>query len=200
MTELEKTEYAKLFIDKLANGINPLDDTVIPDGDIVNNVRLSRCFFYVSDILRQVIENGGVGKRKKPPQEPFTLTREEIERFKYSQLPISMTVLARKIYEAANNEKMEKFSYKIIREWLFSIGMLEVKYNEEGKARHLPTPEGESIGILAEPRETRYGRKYIAVLYKEEAQRFVLDNFEAMMSWSENAPPQADDDDAYSDN
>ena len=45
MTELEKIAYAKMFIDKLANGINPLDDSKIPDGDIVNNVRLSRCFF-----------------------------------------------------------------------------------------------------------------------------------------------------------
>ena len=45
MTELEKIAYAKSFIDKLANGINPLDDTPIPDDDIANNVRLSRCFF-----------------------------------------------------------------------------------------------------------------------------------------------------------
>ena len=52
MTELEKIVYAKSFIDKLANGINPLDDTLIPDGDVVNNVRLSRCFFYVSSILQ----------------------------------------------------------------------------------------------------------------------------------------------------
>ena len=59
MTELEKIQYAKSFMDKLANGINPLDDSPVPDEDIVNNVRISRCFFYVSDILRQVIENGG---------------------------------------------------------------------------------------------------------------------------------------------
>ena len=56
MTELEKIEYAKSFIDKLANGINPLDDTPIPDGDIANNVRLSRCFFYVSSILQKEID------------------------------------------------------------------------------------------------------------------------------------------------
>ena len=42
MTELEKIEYAKSFIDKLAKGINPLDDSPIPDNDIANNVRLSR--------------------------------------------------------------------------------------------------------------------------------------------------------------
>ena len=51
MTELEKISYAKSFLDQLANGINPLDGTPIPENDIANNVRLSRCFFFVSDIL-----------------------------------------------------------------------------------------------------------------------------------------------------
>ena len=58
MTELETLERAKMYMEKLANGINPIDGSVIPDEDVVNNVRLSRCFFYVSDFLRQVIENG----------------------------------------------------------------------------------------------------------------------------------------------
>lgn len=65
MTELETLERAKMYMEKLANGINPLDGTAIPDEDIVNNVRLSRCFFYVADILRQVIDSGGITPRKK---------------------------------------------------------------------------------------------------------------------------------------
>ena len=69
MTEIEKIKYAKIFIDKLANGINPLDDSPVPENDIVNNVRLSRCFFYVSGSLSEVIEKGGTSnypvKQKK---------------------------------------------------------------------------------------------------------------------------------------
>ena len=88
MTELEKIAYAKSFIDKLANGINPLDDTPIPDGDIANNVRLSRCFFYVSDILRQVYENGGVGKVEKTI--PFSITHEQLSQFEFSYELLSL--------------------------------------------------------------------------------------------------------------
>lgn len=86
MTELEKIEYAKSFIDKLANGINPLDDSLVPDGDIVNNVRLSRCFFYVSDILRQVIENGSISVEKvvKQKKKPFSLNQEIREQLRIS--------------------------------------------------------------------------------------------------------------------
>ena len=93
MTELEKIAYAKSFIDKLANGINPLDDTPIPDDDIANNVRLSRCFFYVSDILRQVYENGGVNKPKRTPKIPFAVSVEQLEKFEYSEEPIPVMIV-----------------------------------------------------------------------------------------------------------
>ena len=64
MTEVEKIAYAKTYIEKLANGINPLTDQPVPDSDSINNVRISRCLFYVSDLLRQIVENGGVSQRK----------------------------------------------------------------------------------------------------------------------------------------
>ena len=43
MTELEILLHAKSYIDKMAQGINPLTDEAVPDGDMVNNVRISRC-------------------------------------------------------------------------------------------------------------------------------------------------------------
>ena len=95
MTDLEKIEYAKSFIDKLANGINPLDDSPIPDNDIANNVRLSRCFFYVSDILRQVIENGGITSPKKKTKNAFNITQEQLSRFSYSETPISISEITK---------------------------------------------------------------------------------------------------------
>ena len=59
MTELEKLERARMYLDKLANGIDPLTDQELPDDTMLNNVRLARCFFYAADVLRRVIENGG---------------------------------------------------------------------------------------------------------------------------------------------
>lgn len=53
-TELETMKHAKEYIDKLANGIDPFTDKPVPDGDIINNVKLSRCFFYISGILERL--------------------------------------------------------------------------------------------------------------------------------------------------
>ena len=52
MTEKEKMQYAKNYIDQLANGINPLNGEAAQDNDIVNNIHISRCLFYVSSVLQ----------------------------------------------------------------------------------------------------------------------------------------------------
>ena len=79
MTELEKMQRAKMYIDKLANGINPIDDEPAADSDIINNVRLSRCLFYVSDILRQVIDNNGVVGKTKVSKKRFPFLPKILE-------------------------------------------------------------------------------------------------------------------------
>ena len=35
MTEVEKIAYARMYIEKLANGINPLTDKAVPDTDLI---------------------------------------------------------------------------------------------------------------------------------------------------------------------
>ena len=65
MEEMEMLARAKMYMDKLANGINPITDEEVAEDDAVNNVRLSRCFFYVADVLQKVIENGGTEKKRR---------------------------------------------------------------------------------------------------------------------------------------
>lgn len=92
MTELEKIAYARSYIQKLANGINPLTGQEVSEGDVVNHVRISRCLFCVSDVLGQVVENGGVSTRKrKVCKLPFQLDYQAREAFQYSEVPIPIS-------------------------------------------------------------------------------------------------------------
>ena len=54
MSELEKIQNAKLYIDKLARGINPVNDLPVDEQDIINDVHISRCFFYVAEVLERL--------------------------------------------------------------------------------------------------------------------------------------------------
>lgn len=190
MTELEKIEYAKSFIDKLANGVNPIDNSTIPDNDVVNNVRLSRCFFYVSDILRQVIENGGISPaphvqtvEKKNKKQPYYLLPEQAAQFEYSNIPITATEIFNRIMAVGPQDGVKKIPKRNLTRWLISLGLIEeVSVNETRFKR--PTESGRDLGIILEERRSQYGN-YFVVLYNRVAQQFIIDNIEAMLTFDE---------------
>lgn len=57
--------HAMDYIDDLARGINPFTKEEIDDNDIINNVKISRCLFYVSDVLDTVIAGDRLKNSKK---------------------------------------------------------------------------------------------------------------------------------------
>lgn len=178
MNEAEKIQRAKIYVDKLANGINPLTDENIPDNDIMNNVRLSRCMFYVSDILRQVIENGGVSKTKRLKKDNFYISFDEIQKFEFSDSPIPISEITNRINNLINLDTMKKLTYTHLTNWLMSIDMLQLEPRSDGKSAKRPTPAGIDLGIITEIRTGTYG-SYIAVLYNRNAQQFIIDNIDA---------------------
>lgn len=185
MTELEKIERAKMYMEKLANGINPIDDTVAPEGDIINQVHLSRCFFFVSDVLRQVIENGGVRpapvspRPPKPQKCPFELPIDQRSRFAYSEEPISISEIGKRLNALVDTEAMQKCSYSDILAWLITLGMMEWVALPDGKRTRRPTEAGIKMGISVVERTSERG-PYQAVIYDISAQRFIVENLDAI--------------------
>ena len=182
MTEMETLERAKMYMEKLANGINPIDGNVIPDEDVVNNVRLSRCFFYVADVLRQVIDNGGVAPQKKVKKEPFAISNDQRSGFEYSTTPIPISEIASRINALSTHENMATLGYAAIRDWLISLALLEETLDGNGNPVKRPTPQGESIGIQLDARTGNNG-PYFVVVYNLDAQHFILDNLDAIIDF-----------------
>ena len=184
MTELETMQRAKMYLDKLAQGIDPITNREVPDDSVLNNVRLARCFFYVSDVLGQVIANGGV-VGSKPKLLPFAVSAEQLAGVRISQEPVRITQLIEMISEAVNDPQMKKPSTTVITNWLLEKGFLEKQVGEDGKFRRIPTRNGLMIGLSTQVRQGRYG-DYQAVFYNSAAQQFVLDNLISMLEESAN--------------
>lgn len=185
MTELEKIEYTKKFIDQLANGINPIDGKVIPENDIMNNVRMVRCMFYVSDILRQIIDNGGITSQKRTSggkKTDFSLNAEQRNSFPYSASPISISEITKRLNELKKDDSMKNITHNMITSWLVQSGILAEEI-DDGKTRKKPTETAYSLGITLEYREGINGL-YSVVLYNINAQHFILDNMDAVISYN----------------
>lgn len=181
MTELETTERAKMYIDKLANGINPLTDQALPDTDIINNVRISRCLFYVSGVLQQAIENAKVST-KKEAKAFFSLSSDKRSEFNFSDKPLSVSEIAERINSLTDPSQMKRFQYTSITNWLLEIGMLTEVQTADGKTVKRPTEQGKNIGIGLDERMGTHG-VYHVVVYDVSAQHFVIDNLDAILEY-----------------
>ena len=174
-----------------------MDDTPIPDSDIANHVRLSRCFFYVSDILRRVIENGGIAasepKAARPKKQNFTLTEDARATLQASEDPISVSEIARHLNELIDSETTKKISAAKINGWLPEQGFLKTIKLANNKQRRMPTLNGTEIGIFTDERIGQFG-KYITVLFSSSAQQFVYDHIDAI------AQSLSEEDESFSEN
>ena len=183
MTELEIMQHAKNYLDKLAKGIDPLTDKEVPEEEIINNVRISRCLFYVSDILRQVIENGGIQVQpvRNSEKAPFALSVEERSRYPFGEWPATVSVIAQRLNAMADLTVMQKLKTTSITAFLTQSGFLFEEEGPNGRKSKRPTKAGWELGITTTQRTGQNG-EYTAVIYYREAQQFILDNLDAVIA------------------
>lgn len=186
MTELEKIAYAKSFIDMLSNGVNPLNGMPIPKGEVATEVRISRCFAYVSDVLGQIVEKG---KRKEarsrlPKRARFTITADRLRSFQYSEEPITLGEFCNRVEAHADLSKMKRLSRTSLPRWLVHIGLLAPPAPGERHYAGGPTEEGVRLGVSQITYTDEYGTHTKNVL-SIEAQRFIVDNIESFLAFRE---------------
>lgn len=180
MTELEIMQRAKMYMDKLAQGIDPITDRELPADTVLNDLRLARCFFYVSNVLGKAIDNGGIAG-KSPKKMTFAITPQQLASVQISREPVRITQLIDAISNAINNPQMKRLQVTVITDWLLEKGFLTKETGTDGKAQRVPTPDGWLLGIYTEVRQGQSG-EYKAVLYNQEAQRFILDHLSDMLN------------------
>lgn len=71
--DIELLKRARSYMDVMSNGINPISKAKVSKDDLINNLRISKCLFYVSCILNNYL----VKEEKKVPKSKFYLTEDE---------------------------------------------------------------------------------------------------------------------------
>ena len=179
MTEIETIARAQMYLEKLANGVNPLTDTEVNENDVVNNVRISRCLYYVTGILKQITTTGGFEIQKTD----FTLSPQQLAHFEYAQKPLTVSEITKRLNNLVNPLEASSLKSGVITDWLTSIGMLtNVTVNNKNHKR--VTESGEKIGIIFEQKVSQQGQSYIAITYNLNAQHFIIDNIDSMITFN----------------
>lgn len=179
LNENEKLLKAKSYLDKLANGINPITNELASENDTINNIHISRCLFYVSDVLRNLIENNNNQQKKKNSKIPFSVTPQQLADYVFDDNPITVTEITKKLNSLIDTEEMKGIKTTSITNWLIKINMLEYLADENGKNHKIPTENGIQLGITTQERLGMYG-SYKVVLYDSNVQQFILDNIDTI--------------------
>ena len=175
MIDMEKLVTAKVWIEKLANGINPLNDELVKEDDLINNVHISRCLFYVTELLDGIKAGTTVEGRGR---KSFFLSSKDAANI-HIPTPNGIANFV-KLVNGYISSDMKPLSAAQVIKWLRKEGVLQEVSKGDGHKTNLPTEKGNSLGINIEIQRNPDGLDYQRVVYNVEAQRFLLNNIEAI--------------------
>ncbi len=176
MLDKEKLYTTKIYMDKLANGMNPFDGQDMPEDEFLNDVRLCRAFTLAADVLEHVIENGcRVSSPSKIRRIPFRITEAQKNSIIITEEAVGISVIASRIRKVLDDD-VKSLSSLTISNWLEAEGLL-TRITRDGKAMKIATEEGNMLGIYT--KEMTYGDKqYHKTLYEMNAQVYIISNLD----------------------
>ena len=172
--EQSKLDVAIKYVERIADGCNPVNNVPLENDDILNNPNIIRCMYFIKNVLEEVQRNGGMigGKVGKEPVLPFPI--EILDSFIYVE-DTSITHVLNQVYEPIANMNVKKVSVTKVTATLKEEGYLLDEPNPEtGKTRKVPSMRGRELGIYTVEREYN-GRMYESVIYNQNAQRYVVE-------------------------
>lgn len=126
------------------------------------------CRLRTSEEIKQIFSAiAGAGGKLSPDTEPLTISAFTDRIISASEIRVSSAALR-----------------KTLTGWLKNVGFIKTYTDDEGKSRMDITSVSDSIGIFAENRTSANGTEYKCILYKPEAQQFIIDNLDTVMRYA----------------
>lgn len=171
--DMKKLETAILYLQRIADGNNPVNNMPVKEDSVINNPNVIRCMYFIKEVLEEVRRNGGyIGRTQKKSDLPdFPL--DVLDGFVYKEdKPITRVV--EQINELIDTAVYRKLSYRPVTQYLKQNGYLEEVNTESGKNVTGVTEMGNAMGIYSEKRISMRGQEYMAILYGKKAQEFIV--------------------------
>jgi len=176
LSEMDKIEKAKNIIKQIADGTNPVNGEAIEGDVLLNDPRIIRCFYFVSEVLDNVLK----GEYSNKNTSEFLITEQEKQSVVFTEGNIGVNKIAKCINKEINTLRSRKTSGAAINTGLKRMGILSETKNDEGKTRTTINEDSHLYGFYLETRNFN-GREYDAVVIDDKGKKFILDNIEEIM-------------------
>ena len=163
--DVTRLQLAKMYIDCLANGVDPVYNTDI-NIDTLYNEQVVSCFRFISDILaRDIYKEQDL---VKPSNE--RISEEQLSEMKVYSYSCKVSELASEINRVIEGTGIKKVAATWINDWLEKEGYLR----KSDINSRIATGKGNQLGIESEYRKSDYGKEYYINFYSGQAQAFVF--------------------------
>lgn len=179
--DLEKLEVAIKYIDRMAEGKNPVKNVAVEDDSVLNNPNVIRCMFFIKEILEAVQVNDGVigGRKAKPSKTPFPY--ECLSEFQYME-DTSIAHFMAQLKGLARDPNVRGIGTKPVTDWLKAKGYLvDILDRYTGKMRPQVTDAGIKLGLYMQDRTSMNGNAYQIIMYSQKAQEYIAANLETIV-------------------
>ena len=178
--DLEKLESAITYVERIADGKNPVNNTIADSDDVMNDPIIIRSMFFIKDVLVELKNNNGIiGKSKGSKKKEFPI--ETLSDFQYVEVK-TITRLAAQLNSGIDETVYKKLSYRTITDWLKRNGyLIETEDTKLGKKVTLTTEKAQAVGITHSLQTSMSGNSYYRVEYDKTGQEFVVQNLPSML-------------------
>lgn len=179
--DLMKLDVAITYIERMAEGNNPVKNIPAEDDSVLNNPNVVRCMYFVRDVLKQVRDNGGKigGRGSRSLKTPFPF--ECLSKFVYQE-DKSISKFLSQIKLLAEDENVKGIGIAPITGWLKQMDYLVDEYDQTDHQKSTrTTAKGEQFGLYMEPRISARGQEYNIIMYSRKAQEFIVQHMEAIL-------------------
>lgn len=193
MNKLQVIQRAKLYMDMLSEGLDPVNGEAVENDSVLQQERLKKCFAFVSGILDEIITTGGLVNipatessviyiKKKTA---FSMDPQRRNNIQITDNPISLSAFVKNINVAVDTESMEKLSLTTVNKWLLKQGYLTESKVPAVINRNvkMTTHLSEQIGVIEQTIiDQKTGETKTQLLFSKQAQEFILNNMDAIIS------------------
>lgn len=180
--DMQKLEVAMKYIERIADGKNPVNNKPAEEDSVLNNPNVIRCMYFVKEVLTAVKENDGMigGRASKPPKSPFPF--ECLSGFEYVD-DTSIAHFMNRLKGLALDLNERGTGTKLVTDWLKGKGyLIDIQGKYTGKLHPEVTESVIEFGLYMQERTSAYGQSYQIVMYSQKAQEFIAAHLEHIVN------------------
>lgn len=195
MEKIELIRRAKMYMELLSNGVQPITGQEIPEDSAFMDGKMKSCFEFVSRILDEYVElSEKVEKLEKEREkhtivvsqkQEFSITQTQCENIRLSKEPITVLSFMKNINSVIDSDAMEKLTATRINKWLTKDRFLTTEKVQTIVQRtvYKPSDLAMKIGFIeAEIVDEKSGEIKTQIKLGESAQLFIIENLDNIIS------------------